>query len=160
MVETLESLIGQNGDAREVKRALCVKMRLEGMTGVKVASLLGVSEQYVSKWRTRFLQNGVLGLRLGYRGGQKRLSAEQEALTLSWLHEQRVVSVELLRDYLEGEFGVVYRSRQSYGTLLHAAQKSYHKSQKSNPKRDEAVVLERREAIKKTHTAQRTNPQW
>ena len=77
MVETLESLIGQNGDAREVKRALCVKMRLEGMTGVKVASLLGVSEQYVSKWRTRFLQNGVLGLPLGYRGGQKRLSGDK-----------------------------------------------------------------------------------
>lgn len=129
------------------------------MTGVKVASLLGVSQQYVSKWRGLFLQKGVLGLRLGYRGGPKRLSPEQEAQTLGWLHEQHVVSVELLRDYLEDEFGVVYRSRQSYAALLHGAKKSYHKSQKSNPKREEALVQERRAAIKKTHATRRPNPE-
>jgi hypothetical protein len=42
---------------------------------------------------------------------------------------------------------VVYRSKQSYYQLLEAGGMSYHRSEKANPKRDEAQVLARREEI-------------
>jgi DDE superfamily endonuclease len=48
---------------------------------------------------------------------------------------------------------VVYQSQQSYYELMHAAGLSYHKSEKVNPKRDETLVQERREALKKTGAA-------
>jgi hypothetical protein len=44
---------------------------------------------------------------------------------------------------------VVYRSKQSYYELWEAGGMSYQRSEKDNPKRDEAQILTRREEIKK-----------
>ena len=63
------------------------------------------------------------------------------------------MSVEAGRDYVEERYGVVYHSKQSYYELLDAEGMSYHRSEKHNPKRDEALILARREEIKKTGTA-------
>ena len=54
-----------------------------------------------------------------------------------------------MRDYVEERYGVVYHSKQSYYELLEAGGMSSHRSEKSNPKRDEAQVLTQREEIKK-----------
>ena len=54
-----------------------------------------------------------------------------------------------MRDYIEERYGVVYHSKQSYYELLDAGGMSYQRSNKSNPKRDEAQVLTQREEIKK-----------
>ena len=54
-----------------------------------------------------------------------------------------------MRDYVEERYGVVYQSKQSYYDLLEVGGMSYHRSEKVNPKRDEAQVLARREEIKK-----------
>jgi hypothetical protein len=43
----------------------------------------------------------------------------------------------------------VYHSKQSSYEFLEAGGMSYHRSEKSNPKREEAQVLRRREEIKK-----------
>jgi putative transposase len=72
---------------------------------------------------------------------------------LQWIEARETVSVEDLRDYIEAQYGVVYRSKQSYYELLDAGGMSYHRSEKDNPKRDEAQVLTRREEIKKTGAA-------
>ena len=53
-----------------------------------------------------------------------------------------------------------YRSKQSYYALLHAARQSYHRTQKSNPKRDEALVQARREEIKKTDLPLASYRRW
>jgi len=156
-MDKLEELISQSRDSREVKRGLCVKMVKEGMAGKKVAALLGVSPPYVTKWKKIYAARAEEGLRLGYQGSRGFLCPQERASLLVWLQEQmeqkQPLSVERLRDEIEERFGVVYRSRQSYYDLLHVAKASYHKTQKQNPKRDEAQVLERREAIKKTHAA-------
>ncbi len=54
-----------------------------------------------------------------------------------------------MRDYIEEHFGVVDQSKQFYYDLMMAGGMSYHKSEKKNPKRDETLVLARREEIKK-----------
>ena len=44
---------------------------------------------------------------------------------------------------------VIFKSKQSYYDLLSLGGLSWHKTQKSNPKKDEVLVLEKREEIKK-----------
>ena len=153
-MDKLEELIAQSRDGREVKRGLCVKMVLEGIAGKRVAALLGVSPAFVTKWKQIYAARGEEGLRLGYQGSSGFLSPAERARVLAWLQEQmqhkHAIGLERLRDEIEERFGVVYRSRQSYYDLLHAAKASYHRTQKQNPKRDEEQVLERRAAIKKT----------
>ncbi len=109
-----------------------------------------MTPQYVSKWRVRYEQEGAGSLLSGYRGSEGYLTTEQRAEIVSWIKSQAAISVEAVRDYVEENYSVVYQSKQSYYDLLESAGLSYHKSEKRNPKRDEARVLEKREEIKKT----------
>jgi putative transposase len=68
---------------------------------------------------------------------------------LQWIGAQETVSIEAVRDYVEEHYGVVYRSKPSYYDLVEAGGMSYHRSEKHNPRRDEAQILARREEIKK-----------
>lgn len=69
---------------------------------------------------------------------------------MQWIGARETVSGEALRDSVEEQYGVVYRSKQSYYELLEAGDMSYHRSEKHKPKRDEAQILARHEEIKKT----------
>jgi len=146
---SLDEIINDSRDALEVKRAVCVKMALSGMPTVQITEMLNVTPQYVSKWRVRYEQQGAGSLVAGYRGSESYLTGEHCAEILSWIKTQETISVQAVRDYVEEQYGVVYQSKQSYYDLLQAAGLSYHKSEKRNPKRDEAQVLERRDEIKK-----------
>lgn len=55
-----------------------------------------------------------------------------------------------LVQYIESNYGVTFKPQQSYYDLLSAGGFSWHKTQKSNPKRDEEAVLKKREELKKT----------
>ena len=145
----LDEIINEARDAREVKRSVSVKMSAQGFSPSQICHVLNVSLQYVSKWKRLYEVEGGVALRLGYRGSESYLQEEQRQAILRWLEARETVSVEALRDYIEEQYGVVYRSKQSYYELLAAGGMSYHRSEKANPKRDEAQVLARREEIKK-----------
>ena len=127
---TLEELIESNPDPRELKRALTVKMRLEGLKHHQIADILGVPSSYISRWEQRYRAQGVKGLRLAYQGSQGFLSAAQRAETLQWLQQEDERSLWELSEYLERNYQLTYRSRQSYYDLLKAAGKSWHKGKK------------------------------
>ena len=146
----LDEIINQSRDAREVKRAICVKMALSGKPTGQISELLNVSAQYVSKWRGKYEAGGALSLLLGYQGSQSYLSTEQRQEILNWIGSHETITVEAVGDYIQEQYGVVYESKQSYYDLMQAAGMSYHKSEKKNPRRDEEKVLERREEIKKS----------
>lgn len=145
----LDKIINQSSEVREVRRALCVKMAMSEMGTSQICEMLNVSQPFVSKWRTRYEAQGAEALRLGYRGSASYLSIAQREEVLGWIDAQETIRVEEVRDYIEKQYGVVYQSKQSYYELMQEAGMSYHKSEKRNPKRDEAQVLERREEIKK-----------
>jgi transposase len=132
-----------------VKRAVSVKMSIQGFSPAQIYQVLNVSLQYVSKWKGLYETGGGAALRLGYRGSESYLQDEQRQAILQWIEAREAVSVEAVRDYIEEQYGVVYRSKQSYYELLEEGGMSYHRSEKANPKRDEAQVLERREEMKK-----------
>jgi putative transposase len=148
-MDSLAQMIEETKDARELKRALSVKMTLAGMATAEVRELLHVTPRYVRKWRGRYEREGVEALRVGYRGSESYLSAEQRQAIADWLGAQETVTVEEVRDHIEAHSGLVYQSKQSYYDLLDAGGLSYHRTEKGNPKRNAAQVLARREEIKK-----------
>jgi putative transposase len=147
--ESLDKIINESLDAREVKRALSVKLVKTGEKPSKVSEWLNVSEAYISKWKGRYEEGGAEELRMGYEGDAGYLSQEQRGEVLDWIKRLERVSVEQVRDYIEEKYQVVYRSKQSYYELLEAGGMSYHKSEKVNPKHNAEKVLEKRAELKK-----------
>jgi putative transposase len=88
-------------------------------------------------------------LRVKYRGSESYLSVEQRHEMEDWLGAQETITVEEVRDEIEARYGIIYQSKQSYYDLMDASGLSYHRTEKGNPKRNEAQVRERREEIKK-----------
>ena len=142
---------------REVKSALAVKMILLDFKTEDICALLNVSASFVSKGKIRFENEGAEALKLNYKGGTSFLTVDQRDEVLFYLRMQPYYSVEALRNYLEYHYGVVYHSTQSYYNLLNEAGLSWHKTQVTNPNRDDAQVLQKREEIKKTRGASSRN---
>ena len=92
---------------------------------------------------------GAGALKVDYQGGPGYLTEPQRIQILLHLKNKPHYSVEELRDYMEDQFGVVYKSKQSYYDLLKAGGLTWHQTQAVNPERDEQQVLQKREAIKK-----------
>ena len=119
------------------------------MAAEAVGEVLQVTPRAVRAWRQRYEQEGMEGLHVRYRGSESYLRVEQRQALEDWLGSQETITVEEVRDEIEARYGIVYQSKQSYYDLLEASGLSYHRTEKGNPKRNEAQVLERREEIKK-----------
>lgn len=153
-MDSLVQMIEETKEVRELKRALSVKMGLGGRATAAIGELLHVTPRYVRKWRGRYEREGVGALRVGYRGSESYLSVEQRHELEDWLRAQERVTVEEVRDYIEAHYGVVYQSKQSYYEVLESSGLSYHRTEKGNPKRNEAQVLESDgKSLKKTGVA-------
>jgi putative transposase len=148
-MDKLTQFIEETRDVRELKRAVSVKLREGGMSTEAVGEVLHVPARTVRGWYQRYGREGVEGLRVQYRGSESYLSVEQRQEMEDWLGAQETITVEAVRDELEARYGIVYQSKQSYYDLMEASGLSYHCTEKGNPKRQEAQVLERREEIKK-----------
>ena len=148
-MDELTQFIEETRDVRELKRAVSVKLREGGMATEAVSAVLHVPPRTVRAWSQRYEREGVEGLRVQYRGSESYLSVEQRQEIEDWLGAQETITVEEVRDEIEARYGVVYQSKQSYYDLMEASGLSYHRTEKGNPQRNEAQVLERREEIKK-----------
>lgn len=145
----LENVIINSTDVREVKRAIAVKMDEDGLKPASACKILKVSTAFVSKWKILYKNKGAECLRSGYKGSKGHLSESQKAEIIKYIEKQEHMCVEELRDYIEGKYGVLYKSKQSYYDLLKSGGLSWHKSQKRNPGRNWEKVLLKREKIKK-----------
>ena len=154
---TLEAIIDAK-EGREIKRAVAVKMALQGFKTQDICELLEVSDAFVSKWRIIYQQQGAEALRLQYRGSEGFLmAAQREEIIVEWRCRESC-DVKELRDWIESRYGVVYRSKQSYYDLLAEAAMSRRKTTPENSQRDEAKVLERREDRKKPRSSASGDP--
>ena len=103
-----------------------------------------MSPTRISVWKKQFIARGLDGLKLGYQGKKSYLSSEEIQEVLNWLQEKESYLLEELVTYIDENYGVVYRSQQSYYELFKKAKISWHKSQKSNPKHDSDLVDEKK----------------
>jgi transposase len=147
---TLDEIIEQGTEPRGLKRALSVKMGQEGIKPQQISRILNVSEQYVSKWKGVYEKEGAEGLKLGYEGRKPYLTAGQREEVVNWVKGKTSLRIEEIRDYVEQRYGVVYQSKQSYYDLMDEGGMSYHRSEATNPKHDEAQVMEKRAELKKS----------
>ena len=144
---TLDDIIN-SGDPREIKRALAVKMFEHGSNRSYISTILSVTESYVSKWNNIYRKTGDEGLLLGYIGSQSYIDEFDRCDILKYIKTKETITTDELAAYIKENFGVTYCSKQSYYDLLHEARMSWKKTEKVNPKRNEAAVLEKREEIK------------
>jgi len=144
MTVTLQEFIQSNPDPRELKRAIAVNMSQQGMPHGRIQEVLGVSSGFISKWTQAYAQQGVFGLKLGHKGSQGYLSEQQRQSIIDGLKEQEYWNLSELQDQLWQQYGVRFKSRQSYYDLFHAAGLSWKKSQKRNPKKDPDLVQKKR----------------
>ncbi len=89
----LDEISDTSQEVREVKRALSVKMLQYGITPDQIHHLLNVSIQYVSKWKTRYEEQGTVSLLLAYKGKAGYLTSEQEQEIISWIQSQKTISI-------------------------------------------------------------------
>ena len=83
------------------------------------------------------------------KGSQPYLSVDQREQIKGWLATQSQPSVASLASYIQTQFGVVFRSSQSYYNLLAQAGYRWKKTQTRQPKADPQQGLDKREEIKK-----------
>ena len=145
----LEDFIKSNPDARELKRALAVKFVKRGKSYREVMGLLNVSLGFISKWSQIYEAEGTKGLKLGYKGRASYLNPEDVEAIIEWLKEGESWTLEQLRSHVDQEYGVVYKARRSYYDLFKLAKMSWKKTQKGNPKKDQARIAEKQTEIKK-----------
>jgi putative transposase len=145
----LKTFIKTTRGSRELKRALAVKNTLAGRPWFDVAKELQVCESFIGKWRQIYAKQGIEGLKSGYKGSKGYLNSEAKRDVLKWLKEQPHWSMERLRNYIQKQHGVMYRSQQSYYALLHEAKLSWKKMQKRNPKAAPEKIKETQETLQK-----------
>ena len=85
---TLEELTASNPDPRELKRALAVKMRIQGLKHREIQPVRGVHSSYISRWQSRYRKQGVAGLRLQYRGSRGYLNPTQKTAVIEWMGQK------------------------------------------------------------------------
>ncbi|WP_333302266.1 MULTISPECIES: IS630 family transposase [unclassified Microcoleus] len=144
---SLEYFIESDIDARELKRAIAVRMAMVGKSYNEISEILGVSEFFVGYWKKQFKTKGVTGIKLGHKGSKGYLTSLQKTEVIEWLKNKEYWDFDELVTYLEREFGVIYKSKQSYYELLSMAKITWKKTQKINPKSDEELVKKKREEI-------------
>ena len=147
-IKELDEWIKTNRDAREVKRALGVKLALQGWAYRAIAAGLNVSTSFISKWKKRYETSGISGLKLSYQGAESYLTSQQKQEVIEWLKSQKHWDLSELECYLIEQYDVVFKSQTSYYELLKAARKSWQKAQKKHPRQDPEVVKKRVQEIK------------
>jgi transposase len=148
-IQELEQWIKTNPDSREIKRAIAVKLSLQGWVYEAISKTLNVSNAFVSKWKKRLLEQGIEGLKLSYKGAKSYLTKPQKEQVKTWLSEQSYWDLSELECYLIEQFDVVFKSQVSYYELLKEAKISWQKAQPKNPRKDPELVKKKTEEIQK-----------
>ena len=115
---TLECFIKSNRTVRELKRAIAVRMAIEGKLYYEISKILGVSKFFIGYWKKQFKTKGIAGIKLGHKGSKGYLTALQNTEIMEWLKNKEYWNLDELVTYLEREFGVIYKSKQSYYELF------------------------------------------
>src|SRR4028118_412685 len=146
-IAQLESFIKSDIDARELKRAIAVRMALSGNIYHEISKIWRVINFFIGYWKKQFKTKGIAGIKLTHKGSKGYLTALQNTEVIEWLKNKEYWNLDELVTYLEREFGVVYKSKQSYYELFKRAKISWKKTQKTNPKFNKELVKKKRKEI-------------
>lgn len=134
----------------EVKRALAVKMILTGYSITQIEELLNVSKAFIEKWRALYNKEGVSCFPVAYKGSDGFLNQKQTNEVLQFINSKQTCMLEELISYIQVNFGIQYKSKQSYYDFLYKGGMGWKKTEKTNPKKDDNKVELKKEELKKT----------
>jgi transposase len=122
----------RNSDARELKRALVVKMDESGMARKEICKLLNVLDTYISRWCIHYESNNkeASSLLLIYKGSSSYLMKSEKLSVVEYLNSQTTITLLEFKNYLLSTYKVRYKSDQSYYDLLKLGNLSWKKTQK------------------------------
>ncbi len=144
-IAQLQEFIDLRPDAREVRKALAVKLVYQDYLYEEIQTILDVSLGSITGWKQCYEQYGIDGLRLSYKGRKSYLSSEQREEVLMWLQTKECWELGELEYKLAFEYDVTYESKRSYYGLFDAAGISWKKTTKLNPKANpEAVAAKKK----------------
>ncbi|WP_333430136.1 IS630 family transposase [Microcoleus sp. MON2_D5] len=146
-IAELEYFIKSDIDARELKRAIAVRMAISGNIYHEISLTLGVSKFFIGYWKKQFKIKGIEGIKLGQKGSKGYLTARQNTEIIEWLKNKGYWNLDELVTYLEQKFGVIYKSKQSYYELFDRAKISWKKTLTTHPKFDKELVKKKTEEI-------------
>jgi putative transposase len=144
----LQDFIDLRPDAREVRKALAVKLVYQGYLYDEIQTILNISRGSITGWKQAYEEYGINGLRLNHKGRKSYLSCQQREEILSWLQSKDYWELGELEYQLASSYDVVYESKQSYYDLFNAAGISWKKTTKLNPKADPEAVAEKKKKFK------------
>lgn len=147
-ITELQEFIAFRPDAREVRKALAVKLVYQGYLYEEIQTILDVSLGSITGWKQAYEKHGIDGLRLNYKGKKSYLSTEQREEVLSWLQTKDFWELGELEYKLAFDYDVIYESKQSYYDLFDAAGISWKKTTKLNPKANPEAVAEKKKRLK------------
>ncbi len=147
-IPELQNFIASCRDAREARKALAVKLVYQGYLYEEIQKILDVSLGSITGWKQAYEQNGIHGLQLKYKGRKNYLSTEEREEVLSWLQTKNCWEIGELEYKLADDYDVVYESKQSYYDLFNAADISWKKTTKINPKANPDNVAEKKKRLK------------
>ncbi|MUG93826.1 hypothetical protein F7734_15965 [Scytonema sp. UIC 10036] len=146
-MDLLTELIRTTKEPKEQLRALAVQMVENNYTYREIQQILDVSLGFISKCKKSYDENGINGLKLGYKGTTGYLTQEQKENILTWLKSREWWSIDEVYDYILETYGVTFESKQSYYHLLHEAGLSWKKSQRTHPSKDDALVAKKNKKL-------------
>lgn len=146
--DDLDIFLAEKRDSREYRRAIAVKMAVRGYLYEAICDILNVQPSFVSEWKKTYLEHGIDGLVLKYKGSSSFLSEEERQSVITWVQEQQEWTVERLKSHIEGTYQVVFRSRQSYYDLFAEAKITWKQAQRTNPNKNlEAVAAKKKRSL-------------
>ena len=148
---SLDEIITESKDVREVKRAVSVKMLQQGIPAAKISMILNVSLQYISQWKTVYASKGAASLSMAYKGSQGYLTKAQHREVLQGIAQHTTLQREELIAHIAEAYHVLYQSKPSYYRLLEDGGRSSHRSEAMHPRHNTDKVLTRREEITKQY---------
>ncbi len=147
-IAELQDFIDMRPDAREVRKALAVKLIYQGYLYDEIQTILDVSRGSITGWKQAYEENRIEGLRLNYKGRKSYLLRSQREEVLSWLQTKYIWELGELEYKLAFEYDVVYESKQSYYDLFEEAGISWKKTTKLNPKANADAVASKKKRLK------------
>ncbi|MEQ8964002.1 MAG: helix-turn-helix domain-containing protein [Coleofasciculus sp. C2-GNP5-27] len=124
-IKALDEWVKSNSDSRELKRAMVVKLNLQGWDYRSIAKVINVSNGFISKWNKRFKELGVEGLKLSYKGSSGYLTKQQKQDVINWLNQDDNQGLEKIKGYLSEKYGINFKSNSSYYNLIKEAQNCF-----------------------------------
>ncbi|ASV12024.1 IS630 family transposase [Leptospira santarosai] len=132
----------------EKRRREGIRLLKKGYTCYRIAKELGVSKQSVMRWRDKYEEKGMEGVRWnGVSGRPPKLTLEQKkdlkrivlkgATNYGYTNE--LWSTSRISEIIKKEFGVKFH-RDYVGVLLHELGFSYQKPKRRTLERDESSI--------------------